>query len=327
MLSKDKYSKRTISTFEIVGAYFVNYYVDDLYQHAKEASLKGDYSSITEAYKYHIKYFHQAFLGTPAAKSGKRSFHHYNRIVKVLLTYYSEHSGHRTVSIVELVDRIVRELVPEEYFQDYNNQDKDRTMRTVLSNVITKFSELILTKYLKLVIDERTAWDLRPLQDEFLQLILVEREKLFSAFIKAGNPHLKEERNPPVMLERMKQTLQEQCAKTAEANNKFAQAVKAIQTFKAQVEIRDAEIRELREQVASLQSIIAKRATMVAPVPAPVIESNVSTKAVPTHTIEAPPPEPPHNNELYESGSDDGLIGLDDVEEDDDDQFDISLDF
>ena len=331
MLNKNKYSKRTLSTFEIVGAYFVNYYVDDLYQHAKMANHKGEYSSITEAYKYHVKYFHQAFMGTPAAKSGKKSFHYYNRIVKALLIYYSEHSGHNTVKIVELIDRIVRELVPEEYFQDYNNNDKDRTMRTVLSNVITEFSDLILTKYLKLVIDQRSGWDLRPLQNEFLELILMEREKLFSAFIRASNPNVKKEKGSSVILDRMKATLRDQCQKTAEAQNKLAQAIKAIQTFKTQIEIRDAEIRDLREQVSSLQELIAEYARHT-PTPTP-IPTSTST----FHEIEQPPlpkysegfsdeadiaiPE----NEDYgtspnpDTDSDDGLIGIDD-------DIDISLD-
>ena len=52
ILDRSNYSSKTLETFEIISAYYVDIYYNYLYTEAKKMKISGSIASITEGYKH-----------------------------------------------------------------------------------------------------------------------------------------------------------------------------------------------------------------------------------------------------------------------------------
>lgn len=179
MFKKNNYSKRALSTFEIIGACIVDIYYNEFYERAKlyRQSPKYNFDSITEAYKYIVKIYLTSF---------KNPTDYRKTIIRIHKYYYTT-TKFQTISFSDCINNIVKHFLPEDFIDCSDNREKNRVLRTVLSNSIKQFSaDILCTNILNDIIDNHSKPDLiRRMQDKMVEALMFEREKMFRSFFEA----------------------------------------------------------------------------------------------------------------------------------------------
>ena len=170
----NKYSQSTLSKFDIIGSYFVNLYYNEFYIKAKNLKTQGTYNNITDAYKN--------LLSSYVDFSKQHDF--FKQIVKGIHTYCISTTRYTTMSHKECVDFMVSEFVPDHLWNSLREQQKNKLFHESLINCIKDFTEKIIIQYLHVVIDNHdNNENIVILQDLFLNIILLEKDRIFSKFI------------------------------------------------------------------------------------------------------------------------------------------------
>ena len=88
---------------------------------------------------------------------------------------------------------LVSELVPNDLIDSIREQQKNNILHKTLTTCLNKFTNILLTKYLTLIIDNHSEeCNIRILQDEFLDIILIEKNLIYNKFI---HPEIKDNNN------------------------------------------------------------------------------------------------------------------------------------
>lgn len=200
LLDKSNYSRKTIETFEIIAAYYIDLYYNHLYLEAKKLKVDGSVKSITEGYKHVLNILLQAMEN---AVSFKKS-------LKALRSFYDK-VGFTGITIVDCIDKITREFIPEDYYENLSNKQQMSLLKQVLNQANKKIIEKIITTYLNAIIDNHNDVDnIRILQDEFIDILILEREGIYLRFISVKTqtnkkmPHVNN-----MMLDSMKNELKQ----------------------------------------------------------------------------------------------------------------------
>lgn len=177
-----KYSHSTLSKFDIIGSYFVNLYYNEFYTKARNLKMQSTYNNITEAYKN--------ILSSYVEFSTKQDF--FKQIVKGIHTYCISTTRYTTMSHKECIDFMVSEFVPNNLWNSLRENQKNKLFHESLINCIKVFTEKIISNHLHIIIDNHNQVENIPiLQDLFLTIILLEKDKNFSKFINPNsNPNL-----------------------------------------------------------------------------------------------------------------------------------------
>lgn len=258
MFNTKKYSKACLSTFDIIGAYFVRQYYVELYEISVNMLQQNKVTSITEGYKCAMRAYLSAFTCLGNDKSNistkKPAGHYYRKIILNLYKYFQEWSGYATITLEDFICKVVSHLMPEEYYNLLNNNKKDCILHHCLTNVLREFTVYIVQHQMTIIIDDRdNKPNFRVLQDEFLRLLIMEREKLWSRFIEeyTGSKNRKEY-IPKNLHQRMVNAIKQHVEKECELQNKLNQAFLYMEKLKEQIKIRDNEINDLSKDKKSL---------------------------------------------------------------------------
>ncbi len=174
----NKYSHSTLSKFDIIGSYFVNLYYNEFYIKAKNLKQQSVYNNITDAYKN--------LLSSYVDFSKHQDF--FKQIVKGIHTYCISTTRYTTMSHKECVDFMVSEFVPENLWNSIREQQKNKLFHDSLISCIKEFTEKIILNYLHIIIDNHgNDENIIILQDLFLNIILLEKDKIFSKFINPSS--------------------------------------------------------------------------------------------------------------------------------------------
>ena len=171
MYKKEGYSKRAISTIEIVSSYFVNIYYNCLYQEGKRLHIDSRVESVTTGYKHAIKAYINSFDNPDL----------YRKIVSGIHKYYHNTTRFTSISFSDCINEIVKHFIPEAFFDSTTNTQKDSILRVILLNSVKRFSsEVICSDMLAIIIDKHADYGIsRRMQDCMVQALMFEREKMF----------------------------------------------------------------------------------------------------------------------------------------------------
>jgi hypothetical protein len=176
-----KYSQSTLSKFDIIGSYFVNLYYNEFYLKAKHLKNQGTYNNITEAYKN--------LLSSYVEFSKQQDF--FKQIVKGIHTYCISTTRYTTMSHKECIDFMVSEFVPNNLWSSLRENQKNKLFHESLISCIAEFTEKIILNHLYIIIDNHDKDEnIIILQDLFLTIILLEKDKIFSKFIKPNKSNI-----------------------------------------------------------------------------------------------------------------------------------------
>jgi hypothetical protein len=175
IFDRSNYSKKTLDTFEITTAYFVDIYYNHLYIEAKKLRTNKNVSSITEGYKHALNAFMQGIENPKLYKKTLIGIHG-----------FFEASGILGISFADCIERITTEFIPKDYYDSVTKSQKTSLLKHVLCQSNKMFIEKLVRKFLPLIIDNHSDQDnIRILQDEFIDVIIMERENVYHLFISA----------------------------------------------------------------------------------------------------------------------------------------------
>ena len=95
LYDKKNYGSKTIETYEIMAAYFVDIFYNHLYNEATKLKINGSCSSITEGYKHSLNAFIKGLNNAKLYKKYIVGIHHYYITV-----------GFASISFSKCVDRV-----------------------------------------------------------------------------------------------------------------------------------------------------------------------------------------------------------------------------
>lgn len=170
---KNNYSSKTIETYEIMAAYFVDIFYNHLYNEATKLKINGSCSSITEGYKHALNAFIKGLNNAKLYKKYIVGIHHYYITV-----------GFASISFSKCVDRVTQEFIPIDYFNSLTSTQKMGVLRMILTSSLKQFITFIVTEYLTKIIDFHKEKDnARILQDTLINCFILEREAMYQRFI------------------------------------------------------------------------------------------------------------------------------------------------
>lgn len=179
MFSTNKYSKRTISTFEIIGSFVVDVYYNHLYHEAKKLHAFGKVESTTDGYKCAMSTYIKS-LSHPD---------HYKKTLLGVHRYYSTTTKFTSITFSDCMNSISKQFMPEDLHESMSESQKDGMIRVVLSAAIKNFSvEILKGKLLKMIIDDHESEGIvRVLQDAMVECLVFEREKMYQKIFSTQN--------------------------------------------------------------------------------------------------------------------------------------------
>lgn len=174
MFRRKNYSKRALSTFEIISSFVVNLYYNNFYEEAKRLHTSGKVDSITDGYKHSVNAYLKS-LDNPKL---------YRKTIVGIHRYYSATTRFTTITFSDCVDEIVKQFVPPDFFSSTSHKQKDGILRKVLVSAIRQFSaDVLCSQLLGAIIDNHKSKNLiRIMQNKMVEALMFEREKLFRDF-------------------------------------------------------------------------------------------------------------------------------------------------
>jgi len=183
MLSNDefKYSQATLSKFDIIGSYFVNLYYNDFYSKAHSLKLNGQLDNTTDAYK-HILSTYLDFIKNPDG---------FKKIIKGIHGFVVLTTKYTTMTHKECIDFIVSEFIPQKLWNSIRDAQKNKLLHDTLNDCIATFTVEIISNYLVMIIDNHAHEEnITILQDLFLRIILLEKDKIYAKFLNPDNTNM-----------------------------------------------------------------------------------------------------------------------------------------
>lgn len=179
MFKRGNYSKRSLSTFEIVGSFIVDLYYNHFYQEAKRIRIEGRVDSVTDGYKHAIKAYLNSFENPDS----------YRKTIVGIHKYYYTTTRFSSISFSECVNEIVKHFIPEDFFESTTNQQRDGILRMILMNSVKQFSsDVLCSNLLDTLIDNHSERGLvRRMQDKMVEALMFEREKMFQKIFNVSN--------------------------------------------------------------------------------------------------------------------------------------------
>ncbi len=176
MINKEfsKLTDETKNLFEIVAAYFVHLYFNDLYERAQDSS-SIDGGSITDMYKCMVRKYNVSMI------NNEKNF---TNSLNNLHNFYNRHSsGAATfIDVNKFMEKFVASFVPIDFYKSLTIQKKNKLIHSVLMSVISHLTIETLQQISK-IIDTRTKDDARYFQDEVINVLITERGNLYNKFV------------------------------------------------------------------------------------------------------------------------------------------------
>jgi len=175
-MNRENYDPKFISNGEVMGAYFLNIFYNELYIKARRSVAAGKHGSTTDAYRAMVANYIYGIENVELC----------NRVVQGLHKYYQDNTNYSVISLADFESKVLSQFIPAEYFRDFTGRDKDSNLCAIIRHVVSSFGNKLLEKrYLSMVIDERkVSSNVRVLQDVVLDILIMQREEYYTNFAR-----------------------------------------------------------------------------------------------------------------------------------------------
>jgi len=176
--NNSKYTQSTLSKFDIIGSYFVNLFYNEFYNKSVTLKANGTYSNITEAYTG-LMVSYLDFIKKPEF---------FKQIIRGIHMYCISTTKYTSMTHKECIEFMVREFIPEKLWNALRESQKNKLFHEVMGNCITVFIENIIKEKMHIIIDNhKEPGNVIILQDMFLNIILLEKDKIYSKFLNPND--------------------------------------------------------------------------------------------------------------------------------------------
>jgi len=193
ILDRRNYSTKTMENFEIMSAYYVDIFYNHLYTEAKKLKVNGSVASVTEGYKHTLNAFLKGLTNPKLYKKSISGLHHYFITI-----------GFASISYSKCIDRLTSDFVPTDYFNSLTFTQKIGVLRLILNQSMKSFIRKIVDEHMSKIIDYHKDKDnVRLLQDDFIDCLILEREGFYQRFIATQTKTNKNETVNRLLAEKM----------------------------------------------------------------------------------------------------------------------------
>lgn len=251
------YDRTLISTFSVVGSYFVDVFFNHIYTQAKANVEQG--KSITDEYHKYVS----AYL--TGVKTDKQC---YRDVITGVHTYFISCTTFTAYTFNQFVDRLSESFIPPEYISQMKSGEKDEILGRVIVDLVGNLAAYSTTpELLHRIIDNHDSQSqitISMMQNQAITIQLSKREKIRNQFLRqvGGAADLA----PMGLVENLKEKLVQLTREKAEWKSK---ALKL-----------NSEVTELKGREAKYKQLIAL-----------LKAERTSGPAVALHASTYPPPE------------------------------------
>ena len=244
ILDRSNYSQKTMENFEIMSAYYIDIFYNHLYNEAKKLKAGGTVSSITEGYKHTLNAFLKSLSNPNLYKKSLSGLHHYFITI-----------GFASISYSKCIDRITCEFVPTDYFNSLTFTQKIGVLRLILNQSMKSFIKKIVDEHMTKIIDYHKDVDnVRILQDEFIDCLILEREGFYQRFVASQTTTNKNETVNRLLAEKMQVEIKRLVKEKYEQKKQILLLKKAYMQKKESENKLNEIIGELKNKIETLES-------------------------------------------------------------------------
>lgn len=244
LFDRHNYSSKTIENYEIMSAYFVDIFYNHLYTEAKKLKVNGAVGSITEGYKHTLNAFLKGLTNPNLYKKSIIGIHHYFITI-----------GFASISFSACIDKLTKEFIPTDYFNSLTSTQKMGVFRMVINQSVKNFIKKIVDEHMVKIIDHHQEKDnVRLLQDDFINCLILEREGMYQRFIATQTKTNKNETVNRLLAEKMQNEIKRLVKEKYEQQKQLAYLKKAYLSKKESENKLNELVNELKGQISALQS-------------------------------------------------------------------------
>lgn len=173
---KKQYDRRVLATFDIIGCHFIDTVYNDLFLKAKHQFSIGSAKSLTDVYRSYVIWYMQSVSEKPK---------NYIEIMKKFLEYYNTQTNTVTATLSDLENKILSQFIPPEYYQDFNNANKEKTLYSIIIKAINQLGEIVLEADMlgRIIDDHLNPINVQILQEKMTDVFISQREEYYSKFV------------------------------------------------------------------------------------------------------------------------------------------------
>lgn len=173
---KKQYDRRVLATFDIIGCHFIDTVYNDLFLKAKHQFSIGNAKSLTDVYRSYVIWYMQSVSEKPK---------NYIEIMKKFLEYYNTQTNTVTATLSDLENKILSQFIPPEYYQDFNNANKEKTLYSIIIKAINQLGEIVLEADMlgRIIDDHLNPINVQILQEKMTDVFISQREEYYSKFV------------------------------------------------------------------------------------------------------------------------------------------------
>jgi hypothetical protein len=253
-MDRKNYDAKVIAVFDHIGSFFVDTFYNSLYLKAHEivkSGRSGKDSSITDAYRSNVINYMNGIVNRSDL---------YMVVVKKLHEYYQRSSGFGAVVFSEFEDKVLSQFIPAEYYRDFTEKHKDKTLHEIVIKTVNEFGEVILRKdMLKRVIDDHmNKTNVQLLQDRMMDIFITQREEYYGKFVQEINRNIGNDKVSKKTMDMLKSAFVEEKRKRCEIESEKERAISMISQLVAKINQLEEEIKKLQHNEEALKAQIAK---------------------------------------------------------------------
>ena len=257
---RGSYDQSMIAMYDVVGSYFVDLFYNSHYRFARDKVEARAAPNTTDAYRNILTMYARGL------RSDKKL---YEKAMKSLLSYYNRVMSSAAGTLVAFEDRFVAAFIPPEYYRDFTSKNKDSTCYEIITSAVADFVSMCLDQETlrKNMDDHKNTTNVIELQEYMVNIFINLRESYYTKFATAAAK------------------TQSSHTVDKEVYDKLARDfLRERRRHRMEQAKLDAIISSLTDQIAALESKLAKQSSSRKPAPVqPTAQPTVSL--VPSNSI------------------------------------------
>ncbi len=176
-MDRKDYDRKTLAIFDTVGSYFIDVVYNGHFLYSRDSVRQSAAKSLTDAYRDTIFNYMNGI-----AKRDDL----YKKVVHNLHEFYQINSGFGSVVLSEFEDRILSQFIPPEYYRDFNEDRKDKTLREIIIRSVNELGEICVSRDMlrRIIDDHMNKNNVEILQDRIVDIFIVQREDYYARFAR-----------------------------------------------------------------------------------------------------------------------------------------------
>lgn len=176
-MDRRNYDAKALGVFDIIGSYFVDVFYNHHYLLARDAVKGGRVSNVTDGYRSNVL----NYMNGIAHRENL-----FKKVVYQLHEFYQKNSGFGSIVLSEFQDRVLAQFIPPEYYRDFADRHKDRTLREIIIRTVNEFGEIAVGRDVlpRIIDDHMNRENVNILQDRIVDIFILQREDYYSKFAR-----------------------------------------------------------------------------------------------------------------------------------------------